>query len=86
MVRGYIPSNTANTSWPMKVFGDWHAVRNEKLSSGGKECPKDLFENPDVAKLNFWLPRLVSNVHKQDKEPYPPKSIHQILAGLQHYV
>ena len=83
MVRGYVPPNTAkNAPWAMKVFGEWHAGRNTMLSSGGKECPKDLFENPDVAKLNFWLPRFVSEVCKQDGEPYPPKSSHQIVAAV----
>ena len=87
MVHGYVPLNTAkNTSWAMKVFGDWCAVRNVKLSSGEEECPKDLFENLDMAKFNFCLPRFVSEVCKQDGEPYPPKSIHQILAGLQRYM
>ena len=45
-----------------------------------------MFENPDVPKLNFWLPRFVSEVRKQDREPYPPNSIHLILAGLQCYM
>ena len=57
-----------------------------KIFPGGEECPRDLLDNPNVAKLNFWLPRFVSEVYKQDGKPYSPKSIHQLLAGLQCYM
>ena len=43
----------------------------------------DLFENPDVPRLNNWLARFVAEVRRQDGNPYPPKTIHQILAALQ---
>ena len=83
LVRGYVPLNTANnTSWVMKVFRDWRAERSTKASPD-EECPGELLNNPDVAILNFWLPRFVSEIRRQDGKPYPPRSTHQLLAGLQ---
>ena len=43
----------------------------------------DLFENPDVLRLNNWLAQFVAKVRRQDGNPYLPKMIHQILAALQ---
>ena len=40
--------------------------------------------NPE--KLKFWLCRFVTEVRKKDGTPYPPWSIHLILAGLQRIV
>ena len=84
LVRGCAPPNTAkNTFWAMEVFRDWHAERSTKASPD-EECPGELLDNPympDVALLNFWLPRFVSEIHRQDGKPYPPRSTHQ----LQHF-
>ena len=86
MVKGYTPGNTAkSTSWAFKVFTSWRAETSEGALSGN-ECPRDLLETGDVAKLNEWLPLFVSEVRRQDGHPYPPKRIHQILAGLQRYM
>ena len=85
MVRGYVPPIMAkNTSWAMKVFRDWHAERSTKASPD-EECPGELV-NPDVATLNFWLPRFVLEMRRQDGKPYPSRSTHQLLTGLQHYM
>ena len=40
-------------------------------------------ENPNVFKSNYWLTRIVAEVRRQDGKPYPPKTIHQLLAALQ---
>ena len=45
------------------------------------ECPLDLFEVGDPDNLNFWVLRFINEV--ADGDPYPPRTIHQLLAGLQ---
>ena len=36
--------------------------------------------------LNYWLPHFITEVRKVDGKPYPPRTIHQILAGLQRHM
>ena len=79
----FVPSNTAkNTQWAVGVFTEWRSARN---SAGGAErlCPVDLLENPVAEDLNYWLARFVAEVRNQGGKPYTPRSIHQILCGLQ---
>ena len=35
--------------------------------------------------LNYWLSRFVVEVRREDRKPYPPASITNILAGLYRY-
>ena len=80
--KGYVPENTAkSTAWGVKVFQDWRAERNVKDRS--ENCPPDLLETADPMKLNFWLSRFVTEIRKQNGQPYPPRSIQLILAALQ---
>ncbi len=70
------------------MFLEWRAERNRKAaltpeSGSREECPEDHLDNPDTQKLNYWLSRFVTKVRRQDGQPYPPRSVHQILAGLQ---
>ena len=81
--KGHVPANTAkSTSWAQKVFLDWRAERNGR-SDSDEQCPADLLDKCDVSKINYWLARFVVEVRRQDGQPYPPKTIHLILAGLQ---
>ena len=80
--KGFVPSNTIkNTTWAFKVFLDWRAERNSTEEE--EQCPRDLFDNPSVSIINYWLCRFVTEVRRQDGNPYPPKTIQQLLAGLQ---
>ena len=80
--QGYVPRNTQkNTEWAVRVFLEWRAARNK--SDPSNHCPEDLLQKPDVQKLNYWLCRFVTEVRKKDGQPYPPKTIQQILAALQ---
>ena len=80
--KGYIPPNTQkNTSWAINVFDEWRAARS-KLERCDR-CPEDIPSNPRVESLNCWIPRFIVGARKQDGSPYPPKTIHQILAGIQ---
>ena len=78
LLKGFVPTNTEKaTTWAHKVFLDWRAERNEL---DDEQCPVDLFDEGDVGKLNYWLARFVVEVRRQDGKPYPPKTIHLILA------
>ena len=87
IVKGYTPANTQkNTDWARRVFSEWRAARNAKVGAAGELCPEDLFEKPEVMLLNHWIARFITEVRRQDGKPYPPRSIHQLLAGLQRYM
>ena len=64
------------------MFHEWLCSIN--IESEG-HCPEDLLDSGDVSNLNRWISRFVAEVRCQDGEPYPPRTIHQILAGLQRY-
>ena len=84
MSKGFVPMNTQrNNTWALKLFQEWRADRNKRSE---KQCPEDLLDNPDPKKLNHWLSRFVTEVRKQDGQPYLPKTIHHILAALQRIV
>ena len=36
--------------------------------------------------MNYWISRFVAEVQNRKGEPYPPRYIHQLLAGLQQYI
>ena len=83
--KGYVPANTKkNNGWAVRVFNEWRAQRNQSIQE--EKCPSDLLEKPNVSKLNYWLARFVAEVRRQDGNPYPPQTIHQLLAALQRVV
>ena len=70
--KGYVPANTRkNTTWAWRVFTEWRAERNKIQTEA---CPMDQFDKPDVSRLNYWLSRFVTEVRRQDGDPYPPKT------------
>ena len=80
ITKGYVPMNTQRcTAWSMKVFQEWKYSRS---TDDDGECPSDLFEVGDADNLNFWVPQFINEVRRADGDPYPPRTIHQLLAGL----
>ena len=76
--KGFVPPNTRkNTTWAMRVFIEWKAERNK--AAGSPLCPDNLLERPNPAQINTWLSRFVTEARKQNGEPYPPRTMHQIL-------
>ena len=86
MSKGYVPPNTKkNTDWALSCFREWRCAR--KSAEGDQQrCPEDILEKPEVSQVNFSISRFVAEVRNKRGEPYPPKSIHQLLAGLQRYM
>ena len=83
--KGFVPKNTQkSTTRALNVFIEWRAARN--IAGKEHQCPEDLLENPVPERLNYWLSRFVNEARNQKGEPYPPRSLHQILAGLQRYM
>ena len=82
LMETHIPAhNRRNTTWALKLLGDWIAERNVNTASS-ELCPVDLLKC-DHTVINYWLCRFVGEITKKDGEPYPPCTIHLILAAWQ---
>ena len=79
--KGHVPPNTQkSTAWAVRVFEDWRKQRNTK--SPGKIIPDDVLLTGDNAGLCVFC----KEARKVDGEPYTPRSISQLLAGIQRYI
>ena len=83
--KGYVPPNTLkSTAWAVRVFEDWRKQRNSKCPS--RIIPDDVLLAGDNASLCEWLCVFCKEARKQNGEPYTPRSISQLLAGIQRYM
>ena len=79
--KGVVPANTdKSTKWALANFDAWRKARNEKYPAN--PVPEDLLTTNDPALLNTQLSRFVLETRKSNGEPYPPKTLHQLLCGL----
>ena len=49
-------------------------------------CPDDVFSKGTKGAVSHWLGRFVMEARRKDGKPYPPKSIHMLLMGIQHHM
>lgn len=83
LTKGYVPANTKrSTNWAVSVFSEWRA----NTDNTDEACPTDLLERALPADLNKWIPRFVNEVRRQDGNHYPPRTINQLLSGLQRHM
>ena len=76
--KGMVPVNTdRNTKWALSNFFAWKEARNQKYPEN--PVPEDLFTCSDPATLNTKLSRFVLEARKANGEPYPAKTVHQLL-------
>ena len=79
-----IPGNTQKaTRWAVGAFGDWMSQRNKQSRD---QCPPDLLLTDDGELLCKWLYVFVTELRKSDGSEYTPRSIAQLLGGLQRYI
>ena len=86
-----VPKNTRKVmNWSISAFKAWRVARNKQIivieKSEDNTVPwKDLhaFTNDE---LNYFLPRFVMEVRKQNGERYPPNSLWQMVTALQAFM
>ena len=79
-----VPKNTEkSTRWALRVFSEWLRQRNERSD---EKCPEDILLSDDRSELCRWLCVCVNEIRKEDGEPYTPRSITQLLSGLQRHI
>lgn len=82
--------------WGVRIFEEWQAERENKLVvAEDNPFGLDLAEvenldtslcNMSMKSMNFWLIKFVQEVADKDGDPYPEKTIYQIVCSLRRYV
>ena len=97
-VERAVPKSTRyKNKWAVGIFEDWQRVRSVKfpiVEVGGvfKEYELDKVQpltrpitEMDALTLNYWLSKFVQEVAKCSKDPYPPKTLYQIICGIRKF-
>ena len=83
--HGYIPPNTAlDTQKCMKLFSDWASTRNAHFP--GNPVTDNSLSYTDKTQVCAWLSKFASEARKKDGGPYPPKTIHHYIMGIQRHI
>ena len=81
--KGFVPENTKKcTNWAVKVFEQWRVQRNATTDDDGKLCPSNVLDCPKASELNYWLSRFVVEARREDGNPYPARTLSNLVAGL----
>ena len=72
-----------STKWALEVFDEWVKARK---NAGKTSTPDDVLCGPDAKVVCEWLCRFFSEVRKTDGNPYCPRSLSSLLAGLHRHV
>ena len=81
--KTFVPKNTQRmTKWSVSNFLAWMTNCNKLVSVEREKCPESLLELKDPMLLNTWLGAFVAETSKVNGDPYPPKTLYEILCGL----
>ena len=79
--KPYVPDNTRHsTDWAVRTFEQWRNFYKSKQNKS--KCPHDILMTEDIEALCHWLCILVMEVRKESGDPYTPRSIVQLMSGL----
>ena len=79
--EGVVPVNTWSANqWALRNFLQWANDRNAMSSS--EKVPDDLLKSHDANLVCKWLCFFVQETRKEDGQPYPPRTLKQLLSGL----
>ena len=66
----------------LKTFTAWiHQHEHFK-----EKCPDNLIAVADAKLLSIWLSTCTAEVRRADGQPYPPRTLDNILSGLLQYI
>ena len=92
--RAVAKSTRYKNKWAVGIFEDWQRVRSVKfpiVEVGGvfKEYELDKVQpltrpitEMDALTLNYWLSKFIQEVAKCSRDPYPPKTLYQIVCCI----
>ena len=68
----------------VQLFTEWMSERNSRFPDS--VVPEDILTTKDKGLLCKWLCKFYIEVRKKDGSPYPPRSIHHYLLGIQRHI
>ena len=74
-----------STLWAVRAFMSWLQEYNER-DGNDEKCPLDVMCLGDDALLCRWLCLFVTEARQSNGKSYTPRSISQLLTGLQRYI
>ena len=81
--KGTVCKNTtACNSWTMRTFEAWRSNRN-KDAPQEEQVPTDILSTKDSQLLQEWLICFLLEARKTNGDKYPPKTLVQLVCGLQ---
>ena len=82
--KSRIPQTTLEkVKWGVNLFCKWHREWSSRLDDGLKVF-KDL-DQMDKSDLNYCLKFFLSDVRKENGQEYPPRTLKEIVACIQHH-
>lgn len=86
-INNSIPANTKNrNAWSKRVFDSWKCGRQIQHGEQWGECLKKELHMMTTDEKNYWFPKFLLEIRKQDGSFYPPKTLISILAGIQGHL
>lgn len=83
-VSSMIPDATLRKSkWAVNLFNTWHDEWHIRMD--GQMKVFDKLEHMNASNLNYCLQYFIADVRKVDGKKYPPRTLKEIFAMLQHY-
>lgn len=81
-----IPKNTRmKVTWAVKIFNEWLGVWRVRYVDGICKVLKP-FNDMSSNEMDYCFQYFFSEVRKQDCSLYPPRTLKEIAACLQHYI
>ena len=76
------PKNTkSSTSWAVRNLNEWYDWHNSQ--AGAEQCPVEFLSPSCTAEiLNKWLQVYVAETRNKSGQPYLPKTLYALLAGI----
>ena len=83
-ITSMTPENTKiKQRWATKMFREWHLEWKSRLDSTLKVC-KDMDEMT-ASDLNYCMKFFIADVRKVDGTKYPPRTLKELTAMIQHF-
>ena len=83
--KGFVPGNTARCNrWAISNFEAWLKSHRDSSEDSTFEDDVLLTDNPQL--LCSCLCTYVMETRKENGDSYPPKSIYNLLSGIQRYI
>ena len=82
MSKPSVPKNTEKSSkWAIKNLKEWYVDYNSR--NPNEMCPEDILSHTCSKEvLDKWLCVFINETRSRTGDPYPPKTIQAILAGI----